>query len=69
VRSVDVSGSNARATATIVTRFRNRREPSTEDDLMYLEHDHGRWLLAKPSTAIYRAVGIADIPPEVISPP
>ncbi|MGI8461733.1 MAG: hypothetical protein ACR2OC_08885 [Solirubrobacterales bacterium] len=27
------------------------------------------WLIAKPSTSLYRAVGIAEPPPDVISPP
>ena len=55
--------------ATVVTTFADRDERSVEDDVVYLVRAGGRWLVAKPSTTLYRAVGIADVPPSVISPP
>lgn len=59
---------SARITAAIVTEFADRDEPSVESDIAYLERAGGRWLLAKPSGALYRAVG-AEPPPDVIVPP
>lgn len=67
--STDVGAKQARVTTTIVTRFADRTEPSIEDDIIYLTRVGDELLVAKASTALYRAVGIADIPPEVISPP
>jgi hypothetical protein len=67
--STEVDGAEARATATVVTEFADRDEPSVEDDVVYLERRGGRWLVAKASSALYRAVGIADIPPQVLTPP
>ena len=43
-------------------------EPSVESDIAYLERAGARWRLAKPSGALYRAVG-AERPPDVIVPP
>jgi hypothetical protein len=67
--STQVGPNEARVTVTIVTRFADRTEPSIEDDLVYLTRVGGRLKVAQASTALYRAVGIADIPPSVISPP
>jgi hypothetical protein len=56
--------------ATVVTRFADREEASIEDDVVYLVLDGGAgWLIAKPSSTLYRAVGIADVPPSVLTPP
>jgi hypothetical protein len=60
---------SARLTAGIVTSFADRTEPSVESDVAYLERVAGRWRLAKPTAALYRAIGQPDIPPSVISPP
>lgn len=60
---------SARLTAGIVTSFADRTEPSVESDVAYLERVAGRWRLAKPTGALYRAIGQPDIPPSVISPP
>ena len=49
--------------------FADRDEASVEDDVVYLVRAGGRWLVAKPSSTLYRAVGIADVPPSVLSPP
>jgi len=67
--SVAIDGSDARVTATIVTRFADNREPSVEDDLIYLRMEGERWLIVKPSATLYRAIGVGDIPPQVLAPP
>lgn len=70
IPAVAIDGSNrARVTATTVTRFADGREPSVEDDLLYLRKRHGRWLIAKPGAALYRAIGVGEIPPAALSPP
>lgn len=71
VRVIDLGagGDQAKVVATVVSEFADREEPSVEDDVVYLVRDGGRWLVAKPSTTLYRAVGIADVPPTVLSPP
>jgi hypothetical protein len=69
VDSVDTEGDDATVFATVFTRFADRPEPSIEDDPIYLRRDGGRWLVAQPSLTLYRAVGIAEPPPAVISPP
>ena len=60
---------DARATATVVTDFADRKEASVEDDVIYLVRGGGEWLIAKPSSTLYRAIGIADVPPSVLTPP
>jgi hypothetical protein len=69
VRSIVVDGSSARVSATVITHFADRGQPSIEDDTIYLEHRRHRWRLAKPSATIYRAVGYPDVPPEVLQAP
>jgi hypothetical protein len=66
---VVIEGSAARVTATTVTRFADRREPSVEDDVIYLRDEGGRWRIAKPSATLYRAVGIGEIPPRALAAP
>ncbi len=62
-------GAEARVVATVVTTFADREEVSIEDDVVYLVRSGGAWLVAKPSATLYRAVGIADVPPSVLTPP
>ena len=69
IPSVSIDGSGARVVATIVTHFAGDREPSVEDDLIYLQNEEGRWLIVKPSATLYRAIGVGDIPPQVLAPP
>jgi hypothetical protein len=69
LRSVQIDGATARVVATIVTRFADRDEASVEDDIVYLSREGDGWLIAKPSATLYRAFGIADVPPTAISPP
>jgi hypothetical protein len=66
---VSLAPPEARATVSVFTRFAGDREPSIEDDLIYLERSGEEWLIVKPSTTIYRAVGIAEIPLDAIRPP
>jgi hypothetical protein len=69
VPAVAIDGATARVTATTVTRFADNREPSVEDDLIYLKRETGEWRIAKPSATLYRAIGAGDIPPTVLAPP
>ncbi|MEK6326529.1 MAG: hypothetical protein AABM66_03250 [Actinomycetota bacterium] len=69
IPSVAIDGSDARVVATTVTHFTGHREPSVEDDLIYLRNEHGGWLIVKPSATLYRAIGVGDIPPQVLAPP
>lgn len=59
----------AQVVAAVQTDFSDRDEPSVEDDVVYLTDSGDELRVAQPSTSLYRAVGIADIPPSVISPP
>jgi hypothetical protein len=52
----------ARVRATVVTLYRGGREPSIEDDLVYLKHAGTAWLVTKPSASFYRAIGARDVP-------
>lgn len=67
--SARVDGDSARVVATVFTVYADVREPTIEDDIIYLSRQGRRWLVAKPSTTMYRAIGIADIPPSVLAPP
>jgi hypothetical protein len=69
IRSVKLDGTDARVVATTVTHFAGNREPSIEDDVVYLEQRGGHWLIVKPSAALYRAIGVGNIPPSVLAPP
>jgi hypothetical protein len=67
--SIEVSGDAAKVVLTTVTQFADREEPSIEDDVVYLVRSASGWLIAKPSSTLYRAVGIAEVPPSVLAPP
>jgi hypothetical protein len=67
--SLQVDGDQAKVVATTVTQFADRDEPSIEDDVVYLERSGEEWLIAKPSSTLYRAVGVAEVPPSVLAPP
>jgi hypothetical protein len=75
LRKVEVDGGTAMVIASIVTDFADAgRDPSYEDDIVYLTRAGGstathRWLLTKASSTLYRAVGTADVPLAVLSPP
>lgn len=67
--SIGRDTSTARLTASILTEFADRDEPSVESDIAYLELSGGEWRLAKPTGALYRAIGRPELPPSVITPP
>lgn len=67
--SAQVDGENARVVATVFTVYADIREPTIEDDIIYLTEESGRWLIVKPSSTLYRAVGAVEIPLEAITPP
>ena len=67
--AIEIDGSTARATATVVSEFADREEASVEDDVIYLERSGAGWLIAKPSSTLHRAIGTPDIPPDVLTPP
>jgi len=67
--SVKLNGRQATVIATVITRFADRDEVSIEDDVVYLVREGNSWAIAKPSSTLYRAVGIADVPPSVLTPP
>jgi hypothetical protein len=69
IPGVVIDGAEARVTATTVTRFADRREPSVEDDVIYLRRGSGGWLIEKPGATLYRAIGVGDIPPRALAPP
>ena len=69
IRSVAVDGDTAKVVATTVTRFADRGERSVEDDIVYLVRAGDHWLVAKPSSTLYRSIGVADVPPSVLAPP
>lgn len=66
---VIVDGRFGRFTGTVVHRFAGSREPSIEDDVIYLRRIRGRWRIAKPSATFYRAIGARDVPITALTPP
>jgi hypothetical protein len=64
-----LSDERSRVSATVVHRFSDRNYASVEDDVIYLERAGRRWLVAKPSATLYRAVGYAEPPLQAFSPP
>src|SRR3954447_19831070 len=60
---------HARVTTTVTHHFSDRKYVSVEDDVIYLERVGGRWLIAKPSATLYRAVGYAQPPLKAFAPP
>jgi hypothetical protein len=59
----------ARVTGTVTSRFSDRKYVSVEDDVIYLQRVGGRWLLAKPSGTLYRAIGYPEPPLTALTPP
>ena len=51
------------------TIYADVREPTIEDDIIYLVRDGDRWRIAKPSLTLHRAIGNADPPPQALTPP
>lgn len=69
LKAEDLGDHRARVTATVTHHFSDRKYVSVEDDVIYLERAGGRWLLAKPSGTLYRAVGYPEPPLRALSPP
>jgi hypothetical protein len=69
VKAEDLGDDRARVSATVTHRFSDRKYVSVEDDVIYLQRLAGRWLLAKPSGTLYRAVGYREPPLRAFSPP
>jgi hypothetical protein len=67
--AVAAIGGSIRVTLTIAERFARKPPVSIEDDVVYLVHRGGRTLVAQPSLALYRAVGVSDVPPAALAPP
>ena len=67
--SAQIDGDSARVVATVFTEDSDVREPTIEDDIIYLTRSGDGWLVVKPSATLYRAVGIADIPLSALQPP
>jgi hypothetical protein len=67
--SAEVSGADAKVVATVFTTYADVREPTVEDDIVYLTRDGDHWLVAKPSLTLYRAIGDADPPASALAPP
>ena len=69
VKAEDLGDERARVTATVTHHFSDRKYVSVEDDVIYLERRGSRWLLAKPSGTLYRAVGYPEPPLRALAPP
>jgi hypothetical protein len=69
IRAASVEGIGARVTASVIHRFADRNYTSVEDDVIYLRPAGDRWLLAKPSATLYRAVGYPEPPIRAFTPP
>ena len=69
VRPEDLGDGRARISATVTHHFSDRKYVSVEDDVIYLQRLGGRWLLAKPSATLYRAVGYESPPLAAFTPP
>ena len=69
VKPEDLGDHRARISATVTHHFSDRKYLSVEDDVIYLQRVGGRWLLAKPSATLYRAVGYPEPPLDAFTPP
>jgi hypothetical protein len=69
VKPEDLGDHRARISATVTHHFSDRKYVSVEDDVIYLQRLGGRWLLAKPSATLYRAVGYPEPPLDAFTPP
>ncbi|MFN2612602.1 MAG: hypothetical protein ABR536_04435 [Solirubrobacterales bacterium] len=69
LKEVSVGDARARVTATVTHTFADRNYASIEDDVIYLDRVGDRWLLAKASGTLYRAVGYPEPPLRALTPP
>jgi hypothetical protein len=68
-KTEDLGDGRARVSATVTHHFSDRKYVSVEDDVVYLQRVGSRWLLAKPSGTLYRAVGYPEPPLGAFTPP
>src|SRR5436190_5613213 len=69
VKTEDLGNDRARVSATVTHHFSDRKYVSVEDDDIYLERVGGRWMIAKASGTLYRAVGYESPPLGAFRPP
>ena len=50
--SAQIDGDQARVVATVFTKYSDVREPTIEDDIIYLSGATDRWLVVKPSATL-----------------
>ena len=67
--SAKLDGDEARVTATVVTLYKDQREPTIEDDIAFLHRAGDGWLIVKPDATLYRAIGNADVPLSAFTAP
>jgi hypothetical protein len=65
---VEQKGARAKVVATVVTRYASQRQPSTDDDIVYMKRSRTAWLILQPSAILYRAVGL-EPPVSALKPP
>ncbi len=70
VRRVKIQqkGARAKVVATVVTRYVSQRQPSIDDDIVYMKRSRAGWLILQPSATLYRAVGL-EPPLSALKPP
>jgi hypothetical protein len=69
VEADDLGDGRARVSASVISRFSDRKYVSVEDDVIYLQRAGPGWRLAKPSGTLYRAVGYPEPPLTSFTPP
>jgi hypothetical protein len=67
--SVVADGDNARVTLEVYHRFSDRKNPSVEDDVIFLERRADAWLVTQADATLYRAVGYPEPPLRAYAPP
>ena len=67
--SVVAEGDRARVTLEVFHRFSDRKNPSVEDDVVFLERMGDRWLVSQADATLYRAVGYPEPPLGAYTPP
>ena len=67
--SVVAEEERARVTLKVFHRFSDRKNPSVEDDVIYLERHGDDWLVSQADATLYRAVGYPEPPLRAYAPP
>lgn len=68
---LDEEATRATVVLTVATRYADGREPTVEDDIIYLVRptDSDPWQVSGFGTTLLRAIGTGDIPPSALAPP